>query len=275
MLTGVKKKVPKSALEWPKTAVRRASVNNFGFGGTNVHLILENAPQLADVNKSERNSLPNGINGAAHSVDMNAKANANAEKISPTVERTSALPNGVENVETNELSIVHFPDDYSSKHSISTTTYHRLYVLTANHPNSLISQVAALASYLGRKISNKRPESEPEPEPEEEDLMSNLAFTLCQRRSILPWKVSFTASTAKELRNLLESSDPVVPSPSRSTKAPTIGFVFTGQGANWHAMGRELFAVYPVFASTIAAADAHLESLGAPWSLKGLIDQSI
>lgn len=274
MLTGVKKKkVPKSALEWPRTAVRRASVNNFGFGGTNVHLILENAPQLADVNNNERNILPNGINGAAHSVDINADANANGEKISPTIERTSALPNGNENVETNKLSIVHFPDDYSSEHTISTTTYHRLYVLTANHPNSLISQVDALALYLGRKISNERPDSEPEPEPEEE-LMSNLAFTLCQRRSILPWKVSFTASTAKELRNLLESSDPV-PSPSRSTKAPTIGFVFTGQGANWHAMGRELFAVYPVFASTIAAADAHLESLGAPWSLKGLIDRSI
>lgn len=242
ILTG--KKVPKSALEWPKTAVRRASVNNFGFGGTNVHLILENAPQLADVN--ERTALPNGTNGA-HFFDINA------EKVSPVEE--AVLPNG-EILETKH-SIVHFPDD--SEHTISTA--YRLYVLTANHPNSLISQVAALASYLG-KISNERPK----------ELMSNLAFTLGQRRSILPWKISFTASTAKELRNLVESSDPVVP--SRATKAPRVGFVFTGQGANWYAMGRELFSVYPVFASTIAAADVHLESLGAPWSLKGL-NQSI
>lgn len=240
MLTG--KKVPKFALEWPKTAVRRASVNNFGFGGTNVHLILENAPQFADVN--ERTTLPNGTNAADF-------ADTNANKISPN--ETIVLPNG-ENLET-KLSIVHFPDN--SEHTNSTV--YRLYVLTANHPNSLISQVAALALYLG-KISDERPD----------ELMSDLAFTLCQRRSILPWKISFTASTAKELRDLVESSDPV---PSRATKAPSVGFVFTGQGANWHAMGRELFSVYPVFSLTIAAADAHLESLGAPWSLIGLTNQ--
>ncbi|KAG4439202.1 hypothetical protein IFR05_005293 [Cadophora sp. M221] len=41
--------VPTKTQKWPSTCseIRRASVNSFGFGGTNAHVILENAPELA------------------------------------------------------------------------------------------------------------------------------------------------------------------------------------------------------------------------------------
>lgn len=39
-----KVKVPQKLLEWPLTGTRRASVNCFGFGGTNAHVILDEAP---------------------------------------------------------------------------------------------------------------------------------------------------------------------------------------------------------------------------------------
>ena len=51
--------------------------------------------------------------------------------------------------------------------------------------------------------------------------------------------------------------------------APRIGFVFNGQGAQWHAMGRELIAAYPVFGSAILRADQMLKEYGATWSLHG------
>ncbi|KAI1309753.1 putative polyketide synthase [Xylaria venustula] len=52
---GLRLKVPQKLIDWPSTGVRRASVNNFGYGGTNTHIILEEGG----------NYLPktNGVNG--------------------------------------------------------------------------------------------------------------------------------------------------------------------------------------------------------------------
>ena len=57
--------------------------------------------------------------------------------------------------------------------------------------------------------------------------------------------------------------------PRRSSKRPRLGFVFTGQGAQWHAMGRELIDQYPVFKATLIEVERQLKSFGASWSLLG------
>lgn len=48
-----------------------------------------------------------------------------------------------------------------------------------------------------------------------------------------------------------------------------LGFVFTGQGAQWHAMGRELYGVngYAVYKAALERADRCIRKLGSPWSL--------
>lgn len=58
--------------------------------------------------------------------------------------------------------------------------------------------------------------------------------------------------------------------PQNASRAPRIGFVFSGQGAQWHAMGRELINTYPVFREALQEADSHLRELGATWSLVGM-----
>lgn len=50
-------------------------------------------------------------------------------------------------------------------------------------------------------------------------------------------------------------------------KSPKLAFIFTGQGAQWYGMGRELLESHAVFASTIERADSHLLSIGADFSI--------
>lgn len=94
----------------------------------------------------------------------------------------------------------------------------------------------------------------------------DLAFTLADRKSRFPWTVAVRASNLAELADKLADPDR---RSVRSTKVPRLGFVFNGQGAQWHAMGRELIEEYPVFRKTLLAADKILKGYGAKWSLHG------
>lgn len=96
--------------------------------------------------------------------------------------------------------------------------------------------------------------------------LDNMAYTLGQRRTFLPWRLACSAILGQELNASL-SNDAV---PVRSSKEPTVGFVFTGQGAQWHGMGKELLGTYPVFKKTMQNVDACLKSFGATFSIIGM-----
>jgi acyl transferase domain-containing protein len=131
----------------------------------------------------------------------------------------------------------------------------KLFVLSANDKNALESMMKNVGIYLEQR-----------PEIFQNDLMGNIAYTLGQRRSLLQWKVAISAKSSFDLIRALNSGKI---SPARETEAPRIGFVFTGQGAQWNAMGSELYDYYPAFAETIDACDRCLDSFGAPFSLIG------
>jgi acyl transferase domain-containing protein len=107
---------------------------------------------------------------------------------------------------------------------------------------------------------------EQRPEVFQNSLLPNLAFTLGQRRSHLSYKLAIPARSSAELIPALTSLASV---PSRTLTGPKIGFIFTGQGAQWHAMGHELLDAYPVFATSMERIDRHLFKLGADFSLLG------
>ena len=309
-----RRKVPTSSLDWPSNGIRRASVNNLGFGGSNVHIIVEEASRSSSEHESMdipnetfpnrtmlNGSTPNGTihngpmlngttpngtihngttlsettpNGTIHNATMLNGTILNGTTPNGAIHNGTMLngtilngttPNGAIHNGTMLNGTISHSIGLEEESSIdplldgSFSATRRLYVLTANDKKSVLSQISALASYL-RKRSSKLVTG---------PLMNDLAFTLGQRRSVLPWKIAFAASEADDLRSQLES---LALAPSRATKVPKLGFVFTGQGANWNAMGRELYPAYPVFSSTIAAADKYLTSLGAPWSLTGSCD---
>ncbi|EFW98603.1 phenolpthiocerol synthesis polyketide synthase ppsa [Grosmannia clavigera kw1407] len=67
------------------------------------------------------------------------------------------------------------------------------------------------------------------------------------------------AVTSKELVAALDGTDGTDgPKLTRSAKAPRLAFVFTGQGAQWFAMGRELVPMYAVFRQRLESADTLL-----------------
>ena len=131
----------------------------------------------------------------------------------------------------------------------------KLFVLSANDKDALQALMGKIGIYLEQR-----------PEIFQNDLMSNLAYTLA-RRSRMQWRVAIPTTSSFDLIQALNSGK-VMPVRGESEGA-RIGFIFTGQGAQYYNMGRELYEQYPVYASTIDACDTYLNSLGAPFSLLG------
>lgn len=59
-----------------------------------------------------------------------------------------------------------------------------------------------------------------------------------------------------------------LPPAQRFTSKPTLGFVFTGQGAQWAGMGNGL-RVFDIFERRLKEAEEYLMELGCRWQLRG------
>ncbi|XEU96090.1 hypothetical protein FSHL1_001375 [Fusarium sambucinum] len=189
-------KLPVESQPWPKLAVgssRRASVNSFGFGGTNVHAIIENYD-----NASSQTSV-----------------------------------NGV----------------------VSTPL-----VLSANSDLSLRAQISQLSQVLENAESHQ---------------VESILYTLAHRRSQLPIRTFFSGYDLESLQEKLKSAtaeDAVLPTAKHDVPlgpTPRILGVFTGQGAQWPAMGRELLKSSPFARSLMDTLEESLASLPEPpsWTL--------
>ncbi|KAF2654169.1 hypothetical protein K491DRAFT_679868 [Lophiostoma macrostomum CBS 122681] len=100
-------------------------------------------------------------------------------------------------------------------------------------------------------------------------LVDHLVYTLSERRSSLPWKSFALLKRHEDITNL----DSVISLPVRSLDNPKIGFVFTGQGAQWCGMGKELL-YFPLFAESIEQSQRYLKTLGYLGRLKGCMNHA-
>ncbi|KAI9374460.1 Choline/Carnitine o-acyltransferase-domain-containing protein [Aspergillus egyptiacus] len=90
----------------------------------------------------------------------------------------------------------------------------------------------------------------------------DLVYTLSCRRTLMPWRSTIVASSYDELHTSLDEL-----TGTRAEGNPAMVFIFSGQGAQWAGMGRELLG-QPIFEKSIARSEDILRDLGAKWSLK-------
>ncbi|WP_394847335.1 acyltransferase domain-containing protein [Pendulispora brunnea] len=96
--------------------------------------------------------------------------------------------------------------------------------------------------------------------------LNAMAFTAAVRRQHHEHRAAFVVSSREQFARLANAfargETPAGVVAGQATAPGALTFVFSGQGAQWIGMGRELLAGQPVFAAALAECDAH-----APFSL--------
>lgn len=102
------------------------------------------------------------------------------------------------------------------------------------------------------------------------EYLDDLAHTLGGRRSRLSWRsFAITNSLRKPFDFVCALSRPIRPCQTKLRTA----FVFTGQGAQWAGMGKDLVC-YDSFRASIERADNYLRHMGCAWSPKGMMSNA-
>ncbi|OHW96135.1 polyketide synthase protein [Colletotrichum incanum] len=127
----------------------------------------------------------------------------------------------------------------------------QLFIVSAKTQSSLSAALTNVHDWVSKQADDTK--------------MRSLSWTLSRRRSLMPWRLSCVASSRQELLECLSKAS----KGNLATRVPSrvnINFVFTGQGAQWPQMGRELLAVEAFKASMERSRDT-LRQLGASWDL--------
>lgn len=265
-------------IPWPDTDIRRASINSFGFGGTNGHVVVDDAYNYLRLHHLEGkhrsvHSSPSATALLLLSEDINSVELEENGKLSSGHGSTTSSAEG----DSRDNDIASKGDlsgedalTFSSRSSKVSTpsvisgskTRDRLYkkahiFVFSSSDQSGIKRIADTYSTYLTDASN----------PLGGQYLDDLAYTLAEKRTLFPWRSAVVASSrdglVKELPGLARATRQV-----RRNNTSKAGFVFTGQGAQWPEMGKDLL-VYHVFRQSLEDASAYLQEIGCSWVLIG------
>lgn len=225
---------------WKTPGSHRVSVNSFGYGGSNAHVVLEDALGYFSLHGLCGEATQPFIDGHNREYLPNSTAGDVQENGIPIGFRKPKYRNG--NLDSKK----------KSGNGSRPRQRAWLFTLSSFDQTSSESQIHRLRDYLKTKRV-----------VEDEEFLDKLAYTLNERRTNFTWKAAFSGGSVEELVQTLNNVKP-----KRSNKRPTICFVFTGQGAQWCGMGKELLDTYPVFGEVIDKITAYLAFLNAPFSVR-------
>ncbi|KAF6838975.1 polyketide synthase [Colletotrichum musicola] len=252
--------VPTTVRPWPRRgATRRASINNFGFGGANAHVILEEyRPESVAGLLASCNGMASSVAVNGHSkVNGHPKVNGYPQVNEHDPEVTNGM-NGESGFRGEEISTA-LQHTKSNGHYVGAmpapdSADSRVFVLYGKDQASCQSRVNDLSFYLSLRDNE-----------EHLQILHDLAYTLSERRTVMPWMAACRSGDMLGLQEALE--DGKLAAARIPSQPPRLGFVFNGQGAQWYAMGRELIHRYDVFRASIEQMGVHIREMGATWSL--------
>jgi hypothetical protein len=229
------------------------------------------AVEISMPNRIHENGIANGVhgNGAASGIQESGAANGIHESGVTNGSRENGVANGIqENGVVNESEFSEKANGTKTHAEINKRSTNgddnrnhikvsrRLFCLSAFDEACGKRQIKSLCDYLKDRPNSKS-----------EGFLGDLAYTLGERRSVLPWKAAISACSAQELVKSLESDGTKF---VHSAKAPILAYCFTGQGAQWYGMGRELIQSSSIFYHSLMQSSRYLHSLGAQWNLVGI-----
>jgi acyl transferase domain-containing protein len=224
-------KIPDQCVEWPADSIQRLSVNNFGYGGTNAHVILEAAPAVADEDRARPKAQFNGAtNGTSHG-HSNHALNGSSE---PSPGR---MLNGAVN---------------GNHESVVASNTPQIISLSAESRNSLDLLRQSIASWASMQSSASS------------SLLKDLAYTLTARRTPMRHRIAFSA---RSIPDVVSQSSSSTISSTKSSLNPQLAFIFTGQGAQYATMARSLIPLISPFRTSLQRSEDTLLQLGTSWSL--------
>ncbi|RYZ40222.1 MAG: amino acid adenylation domain-containing protein, partial [Myxococcaceae bacterium] len=129
------------------------------------------------------------------------------------------------------------------RRSGATSRSHQLVLLSARTPEALEAAAHELAAHVASGMDGQS--------------LADLAFTLAVGRKVFEFRTELVVKDAEDLARQLRK--PVVALKS-APRSPRVAFVFSGQGAQQVAMGRELAGASPRFRAHLEACLALLEA---------------
>jgi len=229
---------------------------SFGYGGTNAHVILDRAT-------TELNGIAhsNGTTQANETTHSNGTIYTGRTTLSNGTTSTNSTngTNGALKIHQNGTNGINGFSEANGNNAPATKSaakQPRVFLLSAGAESSLQSAVSKLATYLQTKSQTTDPDT----------LMNEVAYSL-SRRSRFDYRAAFVASSPEDLIEQLEQASTEPAHQSKSKGNARVAFIFSGQGAQYAQMGRELLDTWPTFTESIERAGKCLSKLGCTWDL--------
>ncbi|KAI0571333.1 Polyketide synthase [Pyrenophora tritici-repentis] len=241
--------VPIETEPWPKGRAERISVNSFGIGGVNAHVIIESYRQFnldLQIDAKLRRSSTNET-WFTHPSEQTYVALPDAGNLN---DKTSPVGNQHEFINNS-----YFNNDDSEKIRCQQTSGSNLLLFSAYNAESLQEQVHSHIQFA---------------QDQRQLELHDLAYTLANKREHRPHRSFVVTSGHMCTPQLSDSLTTSVPSVLDGWNEIKAILVFTGQGAQWPTMGAHLWDTNIIFRETIQKLDRFLQTMETPplWKIE-------